>query len=49
MIKVEIYKFVFQWENEEPEKVLTLKEFEEVFNDHFNNFFDIYRIRFVVA
>jgi hypothetical protein len=47
MSKVEIYEYPYQWDNEEPEKVLSLKEFEEVFNNGDSD--DIYKIRFVVA
>lgn len=50
MIKVEIYNDSYSWENDEPDEVLTLKEFEAKFNSRFDNNldFDPSRIRFIV-
>lgn len=50
MIKVAIYNSYYSWVNDEPEAVLTLKEFEEEFNSRLddNLDFDPSRIRFIV-
>lgn len=45
MIKVEIYEYEPEWYDEEPSKIVTLKEFEEMFRDEF---FRPYRIKFIV-
>lgn len=60
MIKVEIYKYSYSWENDEPDEVLSLKEFENKFNNRFDDdsddldytpdsHFNPSRIKFVVA
>lgn len=49
MIKVEIYKFRYDWENEEPTLVLTLKDFQERYNNGDDEVKDAYKIRFVIA
>lgn len=48
MIKVAIYNSHYSWENDEPDEVLTLKEFETKFNNRYDNDFDPSRIRFIV-
>ena len=50
MIKVAIYNSYYSWVNDEPEAILTLKEFEDKFNNRFDNNFDFdpSRIRFIV-
>lgn len=49
MIKVEIYEYNFDWENEEPSLVLSLKEFEERFNKRDGEVLNVYKIRFIVV
>ena len=58
MIKVEIYEYSYSWKNDEPDEVLSLKEFENKFNNRFNDdgdldydptHFNPSRIKFVVA
>lgn len=55
MIKVEIYEHSYSWENDEPDEVLSLKEFENKFNNRFNDddddldYFSPSRIKFVVG
>lgn len=50
MIKVAIYNSYYSWVDDEPEAVLTLKEFEDKFNSRLDNNldFDPSRIRFIV-
>ena len=50
MIKVEIYNCHYSWENDEPDEVLSLKEFEDKFNSRFDNHldFDPRYIKFIV-
>lgn len=45
MIKVAIYEYEYEWDNEEPSKIVTLKEFEELFEDED---FRPSRIKFIV-
>lgn len=50
MIKVEVYNYRYSFENEEPEMVLTLKEFEEKFNNKDEDYdFNPQYIKFVIA
>lgn len=44
MIKVAIYKYEYEWYNEQPSKIVTLKEFEKLFKDED---FRPYRIQFI--
>lgn len=50
MIKVEIYNNSYSWEEDEPDEVLTLKEFEDKFNSRLDDYsdFDPSYIRFIV-
>ena len=43
MIKVAIYEYEYDWYNDEP-KIVTLKEFEELFKDED---FRPYKIKFI--
>jgi hypothetical protein len=49
MIKVEIYEGSFDWENEEPKLVLTLKDYQERYNNGDYEVQDVYKIRFVIV
>lgn len=44
MIKVAIYEYQGNWYGDEPSKIVTLKEFEELFRDED---FRPYRIKFI--
>ncbi len=50
MIKVAIYEHFGDFEDDEPSKILTLKEFEEEYNGRFDNdlTFDPSRIKFSI-
>lgn len=49
MIKVAIYEYECDWYNDKPSKIVTLKEFEEMFGDGFRPFLleSLYRIKFI--
>lgn len=49
MIKVEIYKWSYDWENEEPNLVLTLKDYQERYNNGDDEVQGAYKIRFIVV
>lgn len=49
MIKVELYEGSFEWENEEPNMILSLKEFERCYNSGKYAIRDYYKIRFIVV
>lgn len=46
MIKVQIYYYTYPWENDSPEEVLSLSEFQKKFNN--KEFDDIRFIQFIV-
>ena len=48
MIKVAIYEHFGDFEDDEPSKILTLKEFEEEYNSRFDKDFDPSRIKFII-
>lgn len=50
MIKVAIYEHFWDFEDDEPSKILTLKEFEEEYNGRFDKdlTFDPSRIKFII-
>jgi len=45
MIKVAIHFHQYEWEEDEPKKILSLSEFEESYKD----FSNVYRIKFIVV
>ena len=46
MIKVQIYYYRYSWENDSPDKVLSLSEFQKKFNN--SEFDDVRFIQFIV-
>lgn len=49
MIKVEVYNRWYDWEDEEPTLVLTLKDYQERYNNGDDEVQDAYKIRFIVV
>lgn len=49
MIKVALYEFSYEWENDEPTMVLSLKEFEKKFNEDRFKISDFHRIEFIIV
>jgi hypothetical protein len=47
MIKVAVYMHGYQLENDSPEYILTLKEFEDKYDHDLR--YDVYAVRFIVA